>query len=73
LCIKALNAGDVLLALASAYKALADQVRALQRLLGKKTMEAEFLKEVLDHATGSKKQMLRSLSLPMPGSRDDTP
>ena len=49
---------------ASAYKALADQIRELQRLLGKKAMEAEILKEALDHATGSKKQMLRSLSLP---------
>ena len=58
---------------ASAYKALADQVRELQRLLGKKTMEAEILKEALDHATGSKKQMLRSLSLPMLNHRDDTP
>ena len=38
---------------ASAYKALADQVRELQRLLGKKTMEAEILKEALDHATVS--------------------
>lgn len=27
----------------------------MQRLLGKKTMEAEILKEALDHATGSKK------------------
>jgi transposase len=56
---------------ASAYKALADQIRELQRLLGKKTMEAEILKEALDHATGSKKHMLRSLSLPI--VRDDTP
>ena len=56
---------------ASAYKALADQVREF--LLGKKTMEAEILKEALDHATGSKKQMLRSLSLPMLNHRDDTP
>ena len=52
---------------------MADQVRELQRLLGKKTMEAEILKEALDHATGSKKQMLRSLSLPMLNHRDDTP
>jgi transposase len=36
----------------------------LQRLLGKKTMEGEILKEALEIATGSKKQMLRSLSLP---------
>lgn len=58
---------------AFAYKALADQVRELQRLLGKKTMEAEILKEALDHATGSKRQMLRSLSLPMFSHRDDPP
>jgi transposase len=58
---------------ASAYKALADQIRQLQRLLGKKTMEAEILKEALEHATGSKKQMLRSLSLPALNHRDDTP
>ena len=56
---------------ASAYKAQAEQIRELQRLLGKKTMEAEILREALDHATGSKKQMLRSLSLPI--VRDDTP
>ena len=51
---------------ASAYKALADQVRELQRLLGKKSMEAEILKEALEVATGSKKRLLRSLSLPDP-------
>lgn len=61
---------------ASAYKAQAEQIRELQRLLGKKTMEAEILREALDHAQGnnswgSKKQMLRSLSLPI--VRDDTP
>ncbi len=56
---------------ASAYKALSDQVRELQRLLGKKSMEAEILKEALEVATGSKKRLLRSLSLPNPrdGSR----
>jgi hypothetical protein len=27
------------------------------RLLGKKTLEAEILKEALEHATGSKKQL----------------
>jgi len=49
---------------ASEYRALQNQVKELQRLLGKKTMEGEILKEALEVATGSKKQMLRSLSLP---------
>ena len=33
---------------------LQNQVRELHRLLGKKTLEAEILKEALEHATGSK-------------------
>ena len=37
---------------ASDYRALQSQVRELQRLLGKKTLEAEILKEALEHATG---------------------
>ena len=49
---------------ASEYRALQSQVKELQRLLGKKTMEGEILKEALEIATGSKKQMLRSLSRP---------
>lgn len=49
---------------ASEYRALQSQVRELQRLLGKKTMEGEILKDALDIATGSKKHLLRSLSLP---------
>lgn len=49
---------------ASEYRALQNQVKELQRLLGKKTMEGEILKEALEIATGSKKQMLRTLSLP---------
>ena len=44
---------------ASEYRALQNQVRELQRLLGKKTLEAEILKETLDR-TGSKKRLLRS-------------
>src|SRR6516165_10879768 len=40
---------------ASDYRALQNQVRELHRLLGKKTLEAEILKEALEHATGSKK------------------
>ena len=39
---------------ASDYRALHNQVRELHRLLGKKTLEAEILKEALEHATGSK-------------------
>jgi transposase len=52
---------------ASAYKALNDQVRELQRLLGKKTMEVEILKEALEVSTGPKKHLLRSVSLPKGG------
>jgi hypothetical protein len=50
-------------------RALQNQVRALQRLLGKKTLEAEILKEALEVASGPKKQLLRSLSWPKGGSR----
>jgi transposase-like protein len=39
---------------ASAYRALQNQLRDAQRLLGKKTMEAEILKEALDIAGGQK-------------------
>ena len=54
---------------ASDYRALQNQVRELQRLLGKKTLEAEILKEALEVAAGPKKGLLRSLSLPQGGSR----
>ena len=40
--------------LGSDYRTLQNQVRELHRLLGKKTLEAEILKEALEHATGSK-------------------
>ncbi|KAB2704512.1 IS3 family transposase [Ochrobactrum sp. WV_118_8] len=40
---------------ASEYRALQNQVKELQRLLGKKTMEGEILKEALEIATGFKK------------------
>ena len=46
---------------ASDYRALQGQVRELQRLLGKKTMEAEILKEALAIAA-QKKPALRALS-----------
>lgn len=49
----------------SEMKALKLQLRELQRLLGKKTMEAEILKETLE-LTRSKKLYLRS-SLPEAG------
>lgn len=42
---------------ASEYRALQNQVRELHRLLGKKTLEAEILKEALEHTTGSKKPL----------------
>ena len=54
---------------ASDYRALQNQVRELQRRLGKKTLEAEVLKEALEVAAGPKKGPLRSLSLPRDGSR----
>jgi hypothetical protein len=50
---------------ASDYRALRNQVRKLHRLLGKKTLEAEILKEALEHATGSKKQLRLVPSLAM--------
>src|SRR5262249_18507017 len=57
---------------ASDYRALQSQVRELQRLLGKigkKTLEAEILKEALEHATGSKKQLRLPPSPPKDSSR----
>jgi len=50
------------------YRALQHQVRELQRLLGKKTLENEILREALDLAH-PKKRLLRS---PSP-ARDGTP
>lgn len=38
----------------SEYRVLQNQVRELQRLLGKKTMKAEILKNALEVASGSK-------------------
>jgi hypothetical protein len=51
---------------ASNYRALQNQVREL-RLLCKKTLEAEILKEPLEHAAGSKKQLRLPLSPPKDG------
>jgi transposase len=41
----------------------------MQRLLGKKTMEAEILKEALELAGGQKKHLVRALSPPKDGIR----
>jgi transposase len=54
---------------ASDYRALQSQIRELRRLLGKKTLEAEILKEALEHATGSKKQLRLPPSSPKDASR----
>ena len=54
---------------ASDYRALQSQVRELHRLLGKKTLETEILKEALEHAMGSNKQLRLPPSLPKDGSR----
>ena len=47
---------------------LEERVRELERLLGRKTMEVEILREALAKAE-SKKPILRLLSLPKDGSR----
>ncbi len=44
---------------ASEYRALEAQVRELQRLLGKKAMENELLREAVSRAAGPKKCMVR--------------
>jgi len=53
---------------ASDYRALQGQIRELQRLLGKKTLEVEILKEAIEH-TRAKKLLLRSNSPREDGSR----
>lgn len=53
---------------ASAFRASQEQIRELQRLLGKKTLEVEILKDALEIAGDQKKSMLRSLSAPRVGS-----
>ena len=52
---------------ASAFRAQQEQIRELQRLLGKKTLEVEILKDALELAEDIKKRRLRSLSLPKDG------
>ena len=56
---------------ASDYRALQNRVRELHRLLGKKTLEAEILKEALEHAMGSKKQPRLPPSPPKNDSDED--
>jgi transposase len=46
----------------SEAKQLRNQIRELQRLLGKKTMECEILKEAVELTRAPKKLLLRSLS-----------
>jgi transposase len=65
--LSAVGAGEEVVP-ASEYRALQSQVRELQRLLGKKTLENEILREALDLARPKK----RLLHAPLPG-RDDTP
>ena len=54
---------------ASDYRALRQQIRELHRLLGKKTLEAEILKEALQHAGPKKGLLLRGPLPPRGGSR----
>jgi transposase len=54
---------------ASDYRALQEQVRELHRLLGKKTLEAEILREALQHAGPKKRLLLRGPLPPRGGSR----
>jgi transposase len=65
--LSAVGAGEEVVP-ASEYRALQHQVRELQRLLGKKTLENGILREALDLAQ-PKKRLLRS---PSP-ARGDTP
>jgi len=65
--LSAVGAGEEVVA-ASEYRALQHHVRELQRLLGKKTLENEILRDALDLAQ-PKKRLLRA---PSP-ARDDTP
>ncbi len=58
--LSAVGAGEEVVP-ASEYRALQHQVRELQRLLGKKTLENEILRDALDLAQ-PKKRLLRSPS-----------
>ena len=59
--LSAVGAGEEVVP-ASDYRALQHQVRELQRLLGKKTLENEILKEALELTRAPKKLLLRSRS-----------
>ena len=52
---------------ASEYRAAQQQIRELQRLLGKKTLENEILREAVERVSGSKKGHLRLSSWPEGG------
>ncbi len=52
---------------ASEYRAAQQQIRELQRLLGKKTMENEILREAVERVTAPKKLPLRVTSWPGDG------
>jgi transposase len=65
--LSAVGAGEQVVP-ASDYRGLRQQVRELQRLLGKKTLENEILREALDLVQPKK----RRLRAPSP-ARDDTP
>lgn len=52
----------------SEVKKLEDRVRELERMLGRKTMEIEILREALSKAS-SKRQISRPILLPKDGSR----
>ena len=54
---------------ASDYRALQEQIRELHRLLGKKTLETEILREALQHADPKKRLLLRGPLPPRDGSR----
>lgn len=64
---EAVRADDDVVPAAEARR-LEERVRELERLLGRKTMEVEILKEALDLAR-SKKAIWRSSSVPNGGSR----
>ena len=58
---------------ASDYRALQEQVRELHRLLGKKTLEAEILREALQHADPKKTRPAKPAGMPAAPGRRDTP
>lgn len=64
---KAVRADDEVVAVSEVHR-LEERVRELERLLGRKTMENEILREALAKAQ-AKKQTLRPLSLPRSGSQ----